>query len=277
MQRVLTLKGQIFKLEDLKIKPIGVYLYVPPIVWKGDAVGHIGENDIFFWVLEGECFLHIDSESYIVRPGQLAYLPKGKMRSYTHASEHFSMYEMAFDVKANGEEIMELLGLTEHDFVVDIPDIEEMSSLFESSHRKELKKNPLYDVAWCAHILDIIRIYAEERKKQSGEESIIFKPVLEYMSRNIDKTLKNEELASIVHMQHTYFIKKFRKIYGIPPMAYFNRMKMYKAMGMLVGTTLTIEEISRKTGIFDTSYFSRIFKKHCGVSPTEYRAEFRKN
>lgn len=271
------MKGQIFKLEDLKIKPLGVFLYVPPIVWKGDAVGHIGENDIFFWVLEGECFLNIDSESYIVRPGQLAYLPKGKMRSYTHTSERFSMYEMAFDVKANGEEIMELLGLTEHDYVVDIPDIKKMSSLFESSHRKELKKNPLYDVAWCAHILDIIRIYAEERQKQSGEESIAFKPVLEYMSRNIDKTLKNEELANIVHIQQTYFIKKFRNIYGIPPMAYFNRMKMYKAMGMLVGTTLTIEEISKKIGIFDTSYFARIFKKHCGVSPTEYRAEFKRN
>ncbi len=273
---MLILKGQIFKLENLKIKPIGVYLYVPPIVWKGDAVGHIGENDIFFWVLEGECFLHIDSESYIVRPGQLAYLPKGKMRSYTHASEHFSMYEMAFDVKANGEEIMEVLGLTEHNFVVDIADTKEMSTLFESSHRKELYKNPIYDVAWCANIINIIRIYTEERQKQNTDKVVIFKPVLQYMTNNINKSLKTEDFAELVYMQPTYFIKCFKKQYGLPPIAYFNRMKMYKAMGMLAGTDLPIEDISSEVGISDTSYFARIFKKHCGISPTKYRAEFKK-
>ncbi len=270
------MEKQIFTLNELSVEPVGVFLYVPPIVWKGDSVGHIGENDIFFWVLEGECFLSIDSQSYIVRPGQLAYLPKGKMRAYTHASERFSMYEMAFVAKANGEELMEVLGLGGQNFVVDIPNKEEMSFLFENSHRKELFKNPLYDVAWCANIINIIRIYAEERQKQSGKDSLIFKPVLEYMINNIDKLVKIEELSSLVYMQPTYFIKRFRKNYGIPPMAYLNRMRMYKAMGLLAGTDISIEEIARNVGVFDTSYFSRIFKKHCNVTPSDYRQEFRK-
>ena len=62
----------------------------------------------------------------------------------------------------------------------------------------------------------------------------------------------------------------------MPPITYFNRMKIYKAMGLLAGTDLTIEEISGEIGIFDTSYFARLFKKHCGISPTKYRAEFKK-
>ena len=265
---------QIFELEELSIRPVNVYLYVPPIVWKGDSVGHIGKNDLFFWVLEGECFLSIDSQSYIIRPGQLAYLPKGKMRAYTHASERFSMYEMAFSAKANGENLMELLGLTQQNFVVDIPDREEMSRLFEGSHRIELVKNPLYDVAWCANIINIIRMYADQRQKLGSNDSLIFKPVLEYMSQNISRAVKVEDMAVLVYMQPTYFIKQFRKHFGMPPMAYFLRMRMYKAMGMLTGTDLSIEEISHAVGISDTSYFSRIFKKHCGVTPTQYRAEF---
>ena len=265
---------QIFELEELLIKPVELFLYVPPIVWKGDSVGHIGKNDLFFWVLEGECFLSIDSQSYIIRPGQLAYLPKGKMRAYTHASERFSMYEMAFSAQANGENLMEVLGLAQQNFVVDIPDKEEMSHLFESSHRVELFKNPLYDVAWCANIVNIIRIYAAERQKLSSDDSLVFKPVLEYMSQNISRSVKVEELAVLVYMQPTYFIKQFHKHFGMPPMAYFLRMRMYKAMGMLTGTELPIEEISHAVGIFDTSYFARIFKKHCGVTPTQYRAEF---
>ena len=89
--------------------PEALYLYVPPIVWKGDSVGHMGEYDLFFWVLEGECFLRIDSQNYIIRPGQLAYLPKGKMRAYTHASERFSMYEMAFSATSDAKNLMETL------------------------------------------------------------------------------------------------------------------------------------------------------------------------
>lgn len=263
-------------LEEITIKPQTIYLYVPPIVWKGDSVGHIGERDLFFWVLEGECFLRIDSQNYIIRPGQLAYLPKGKMRAYTHASERFSMYEMAFSATSNQKNLMEVLELTENNFVVDIPDREEMSTLFESSHRKELFKNPLYDVQWCGNIANIIRIYAKERAKLNTSDSETFKPVLQHMSLNISKSIRIEELAALVYMQPTYFIKRFREAYGIPPLAYFNRMKIYKAMGLLSGTNLTVEEISREVGIYDTSYFTRIFKKHCNVTPTKYRIELKR-
>ena len=137
-----------FKLENLLIEPLYIGLYVPPIVWKGDAVGHMGINDTFFWVLEGECFLTVDSQSYIVKPGQLAYLPKGKMRSYTHVSERFSMWEMAFSAKINGEDLMQTLGLTEHNFVVDIQTKEEMSHvlsrkifMFKNDRLDTYKKN----------------------------------------------------------------------------------------------------------------------------------------
>jgi len=79
-----------------------------------------------------------------------------------------------------------------------------------------------------------------------------------------------------VYMQPTYFIKRFGEIFGVPPLYYFNRMKIYKAMGLLAGTDLSVEEISKQLGITDTSYFTRMFKKHCSLTPTAYRAEFRK-
>lgn len=266
---------QFITLKELTIKPQTLYLYVPPIVWKGDSVGHIGKRDLFFWVIEGECFLRIDNQNYIIRPGQLAYLPKGKVRAYTHASDTFRMYEMAFSATSKGKSLMELLGLTEGDFVVDIPDKEEMSALFENSHRKEMFKNPIYDVAWCANIANIIRIYANERAKQHTSETKVFRPVLEYMSQNIGRSVRLEELASLVYMQPTYFIKCFGKSFGLSPLAYFNRMKIYKAMGLLAGTDLSIEDIAKQLGIADTSYFTRMFKKHCNVTPSVYRAEFK--
>lgn len=270
------MNSQVITLKELTIKPGTLYLYVPPIVWKGDAVGHIGKRDLFFWVLEGECFLRIDTQNYIIHPGQLAYLPKGKMRAYTHASEKFSMYEMSFSATSEGKNLMEILNLTEENFVVNISDKDGISALFESSYRKEMFKDPLYDVAWSANIANIIKIYAREREKLDTAESMIFKPVLEYMSENIQNSIKIEELAALVFMESTYFIKKFHKVYGISPLAYFNRMKIYKAMGLLAGTNLSIEQISKDVGIPDTSYFTRMFKKHCNITPSKYRSEFKR-
>ncbi len=270
------MNDSLFEIGKLSVKPGAVSLYVPPIVWKGDSVGHIGQQDLFFWVTEGECFLRIDNQNYIIHPGQLAFLPKGKMRAYTHTSPRFSMYEMGFEATADGHDLMYILGLTEDNFVVDIPEKSTMSSLFENSHRKELYKDPLYDVMWCANILNIIQIYSSERKKITSATTAVFKKVLEFMSENINQSVTIEKLASIACMQPTYFVKRFKEAYGLPPITYFNRMKIYKSMGLLAGTTDTVEEIAKKVGIYDTSYFSRMFKKYCNLTPTEYRMEFNK-
>lgn len=263
-------------LKDLHITPIQVSLYVPPMVWKGDPIGHIGTNDIFFYILEGECFLNIDSRYYIAHPGQLVFLPKGKHRAYTHSSRNFRIYEMAFSADVGGENLMHALGLSDSDFLVDISDQDELRQLFENSCHVELFRNPVYDIGWCANILNMIRLYAEARQAQTLGGDELFAPVLSYMTAHLDNTVTTEELADLVHMQPTYFIRRFKASYGLPPIAYLGRLRLYKAMELLSSTTLSIEQISTEVGIQDSAYFARFFKKNCGVTPSEYRNAFKR-
>ena len=265
-----------FRLRDLRISPLGVHLYVPPIVWKGDCVGHMGTNDTFFFVLEGECFLMVDSDTVIVRPGQLAFLPKGKMRCYTHASEPFSMYEMAFSAEIGESNLMQGLGLSSPPYAVDVADVPLMRTLFESSHRKELYKDALYDIGWCANILNMIKTYALAHRKYKSADALALLPAVEHMQNNINRALKTAELAACVHMQTTYFIRRFTAAYGCPPQNYFRHLKLYRAMRLLATTDRTVEEISHAVGIPDTSYFSRFFKQNCHLTPREYRAAFKR-
>ena len=262
--------------KGLHIKPIAVNLYIPPMVWKGDPVGHIGTNDIFFYVLEGECFLNIDSQYYIAHPGQLVFLPKGKHRAYTHSSKNFCIYEMAFSAEIDGQNLMQTLKLSDSDFLVNIAAGEELRYLFENSHHVELFKNPVYDIGWCANILNIIRLYAEARQQQVLSKESHFAPVIEYMMKHLDQTICIEELAALIPMQPTYFIRRFKAAHGIPPIAYLGRLRLYKAMQLLSSTTLPIEQIATSVGIPDSTYFARYFKKNCSVTPSEYRNAFRR-
>lgn len=266
----------VFEIKKLTLEPDSVHLYVPPIVWKGDNVGHIGIFDVFFFVIEGECFLKVEGQSYIVRKGQLAFLPKGKSRRYTQSSKNFSMYEFRFDAESDGENLMSAMGLSEGELVVSLPDPERVRRLFEESSREELFLSPIYHLSLTSSLLDIIRLYCEERIRQRGSDTEFFQPVIEYMTNNMTRDVKLSDLSSTVYMHPTYFVKRFGKCFGMPPLAYLNRLRIYHAMERLTATQDSIEDIARSSGIPDSSYFARVFKKYTGTSPTEYRTAFKR-
>lgn len=263
-------------IREIAVKPIDVFMYLPPINWKGDCVGHIGENDTFFWVLEGECFLFIEEEAALVRAGQLAFLPKGKKRRYTHASPAFTMYEMAFSASSDGADLMDLLGLREGHFVVDIPDREEMSRLFEQAHRKELFKDPIHHLEWSANLLTVIHRYADAAERARDSDARLFAPVLRHLSEAVGRAVTTDELAALVYLQPTYFIRRFKNAFGMPPQAYFRRLKLCRAMHLLVATDLPLDKVAKSIGIDDSSYFARFFKKSCQCTPSEFRNAFKK-
>ena len=71
------------------------------------------------------------------------------------------------------------------------------------------------------------------------------------------------------------FVKKFKEKCSMPPLAYLNNLRMYKAMSLLAGTEESVEKIAKAVGVADASYFARMFKKHTGISPTEYKNIFK--
>ena len=260
-------------IDSFKIIPRIVQLYFPPINWKGDPKGHIGKSDAFFFVVSGECCVIINGEAHILRSGELIYMPKGKVRSYFSMCQELTMYEINFEAYINSCPWNEALGVDGSYPVVSVDDCSYIAGLFEASLRYEMNKDAMYDVIFCANIALVMKEFLikhfEKRKLTSP-----FDDVIKYMRENIDKPVKVDTLASVCYMQPTYFIKKFRQSFGEPPMAYFNKMKIYKAMTYLASTDMSVYEVSKAVGIYDNSYFARMFKNHCNITPSEYKSMF---
>ena len=264
-------------LRTISVHAVKTLFHIPPATWKGDPTGHIGSNDVFFYVLEGEVILFIDSRYYCVKSGQMVFLPKGKLRKYTQVSDSFTMYESRFSASVDGENLMKVLGACNNNYVITVPDTEKMTELFINSHREEMNRDYIFDVTWSANILNIIKIYIEESRKQSlrlQKDIPVFEELISFMQNNLDKNITIEDLTNIAHIEATYLIRKFKKIYGTPPLAYFGNMRYQKAIEMLINTTYSIENIAKFIGINDVAYFSRWFKKIGKLSPTEYRRLF---
>ena len=80
-------------------------------------------------------------------------------------------------------------------------------------------------------------------------------------------TMLSEELALSVSQLN----KKLNAISGYPSSTYILRVKLSNAKKLLSNEDKTIGEVAAECGIYDVNYFSRVFKRHTGFTPTQYR------
>ncbi|MDJ0366451.1 AraC family transcriptional regulator [Hymenobacter sp. H14-R3] len=84
--------------------------------------------------------------------------------------------------------------------------------------------------------------------------------------------LSLEELAALCHLSLSAFKRAFKKMYADNPTHYFIREKLKKAKELLTLSDLAIGEIAYEAGFNDPLYFTRLFKKREGITPTAFRA-----
>jgi AraC family transcriptional regulator of arabinose operon len=90
-------------------------------------------------------------------------------------------------------------------------------------------------------------------------------------SAEISKGISIPELAGSVGLSISRFSHLFRKQTGMTPHQVHNRMRFQEAARLLADTQLSIKEISWHVGFRSVTSFSRQFKRHWTVAPSEYR------
>lgn len=81
-----------------------------------------------------------------------------------------------------------------------------------------------------------------------------------------------EEVAEKINMSYSWFRKTFKEYTNVSPAHYITQLKLQKAKMMLLNSSMSIKEIAFYLNYEDTAYFSAIFKKYVGCSPSEYKA-----
>ncbi|MEG1432972.1 helix-turn-helix transcriptional regulator [Eubacterium sp.] len=103
--------------------------------------------------------------------------------------------------------------------------------------------------------------------------SQIIRNVINFIYSNLDNTLSLGTLAREFCLNDSYLSTLFKKETGMTLTSFVNTKRIEHAAYLLDTTLLPIQEIATLCGVQDMSYFSKIFKKHMGFSPREYREE----
>lgn len=114
-------------------------------------------------------------------------------------------------------------------------------------------------------------------RQHSCESHTLFERVSTYIHEYYYQSLSISSLAEQNNVNRNRLSYVFRKYAGMGPAEYLLNYRINIAQEMLFTSDASVQQIAQTVGIDDPFYFSRVFKKQLGISPTEYREKFINN
>ena len=198
-----------------------------------------------------------------------------------HEPQFYNYYSAdnpeAYWVHFTGSEVSHILddfGLPKDDMVF----FAGVSSDYESYFRKMIRELQTKRANYEEFLrLDLKRIfltvnrYIKENNDAGTEILSEVERAIRYFNDNYNQRIVIEEYAKERAMTVNWFIEKFRAITKLTPVQYILSLRITNAKNLMDNTDYNITQVAEAVGYNDSMYFSRVFKKHTGMSPTEYK------
>lgn len=93
-----------------------------------------------------------------------------------------------------------------------------------------------------------------------------------YLDEHFTEQITLREICKVAMMSQSAFINSFKFIVGKTLIEYVHFLRVELAKELLQKTQLNITSVSEKCGFGDSTYFGKVFKKHTGMTPKQYKA-----
>lgn len=97
--------------------------------------------------------------------------------------------------------------------------------------------------------------------------------ITRYIQENYMYDISMQELARMMNYSEPYFCKLFKQCFGQNFISYLTDYRVEEAKRRLKEPTANIKEIGRAVGYGNSNYFTKVFRRVTGISPTEYRMQ----
>lgn len=254
---------------------------------KGRA---ISEN-LVLYCTDGSLDMQIGSQVYSARKGDMLFIKRGVFYrpldsdGCTYCFFHFSASEYVEEYTAPERiTVVKSPEINEGDFAYSCH-TERKSVVRLSEHMKSVppdvseileravKLMPsvrFYDIVMLDNILRELLITVQgDRNMRSYSKKLT--EILAFVDAEFQSEITLGTLSERFGLSESYIARLFRRELSQKPSEYINSLRISAAKSMLLHTELTASEISEKVGFSDVYYFSRVFSKICGISPTAFR------
>ena len=230
---------------------------------------HWHEHIELHLILEGECILKNGEEEIFLSAGDCAVINGNELHAggggrcaficLILSPDFFEHHRTVFQKKIRDSYVAELIEkIARGDKWLDNPtDLESRG----------------YAYLLIAHMIQkyAIRTLSESVYSQHFKKMNLVNRAVSYMNEHYAEPLSTRTLASAVHLSEGYFCEIFKSAMGKSALEYLNGLRVEKAAQLLRSTDMTVAEISFCCGFGDANYFSRIYKRFKGMTPSQTR------
>ena len=257
----------------LKINSCGYFrVHTTPIV---ETIRPKGRDDYqLLYIAKGKARFVFNGVETIVPEGNLVlYRPGEPQEYYYHAAEKPEIYWAHF-TGSKASHYLKHYGILNNKNVfytgisTDYPWM--FNQMIQELQLMRANHEELLVMLW-RHILIVANRHLKERQHANDDMIDEVEQAVHYFQENFNKDISIEKYAADHLLTANWFIKCFKNITKTTPKQYILNLRITTAKGYLEGTKKNINEIAAEVGYENPLYFSRVFKKHTGQSPLEYR------
>lgn len=227
------------------------------------------------YVASGKAHFYIGDQDIIVTSGNMVlYQPKQEMRYEYFGKDKTEVYWVHF----TGSDVRNIL--KKYNIPLD-------NNVFYSGNSPTygyLFKEMILELQTCrVGYEELLSMYLQQifvliQRSRMDKRPVVSSHIQEemgmarrYFQEHYNEDINIEEYALSRNMSVSYFLKKFKEVTTKSPMQYILGIRINNAVSLLESTDYNVTEISTIIGYDNPLYFSRIFKKQKGVSPSDYR------
>lgn len=262
------------KSKPLIVTSCGTYhLYTRPKLptWRPR-----GRRDFqLLYIASGKAHFHFVGKEQIVTAGHMVlYRPKEPQKYEYYGEDQTEVYWVHF-TGGNVTNLLRSYGLTDDKKVFYCGSGMEYQTIFRSmiNELQMCKENyPEMLEMYLKQIFIMLQRFFQTSAKVSNTQAAeeIDKATL-YFNEHYSEDIYVDEYAKEHNISISWFIRNFKHYTGVTPMQYILNKRIYNAEALLQNPQYNITEIANIVGYDNPLYFSRIFKKAKGLSPSEYR------
>ena len=228
------------------------------LLYIASGRGHFKFGDVWHTVTKGNMIL---------------FRPKDAMNYYYRKEDKTDVYWVHF-TGSDASSLSSLLNVPEDKNIFFSGVSPDYSRIYEQLIRElQLKRTNYKEMLslLLRQLFILTNRYSREDCLQGIDVANEIEKAIHYFNENYTSNISVEDYASKHAISKNWFIHCFKKIMKVTPMQYVISLRISSAKNLLENTDKSITEIAAATGFENPLYFSRLFKKSTGFSPSSYR------
>ena len=213
----------------------------------------------FVFVLDGGVTYFIEGEKYEAVKGDVVYIPPGKERLAFTSDMHYVAVDFTLE-----EDI-----IFPFNTINKIQHMNSYTGYFDEFNTEWLQQGHEYKLRCKGLLLVILHKLILEGNDEPSNKNV--EQIKAYILQNYQKPITLETIADNLSLSPVYCGAIFKKYENCYISHYINKIRVNHSIMLMQKSNLNISEIAFQAGYNDNYYFSKVFKKLIGMTPSNYR------